>query len=350
MDALTDVLFAGLNDQTPPHGLANLDFGMDIFNVQFDQMQNVLQTRVKLFYQWSDPKMVWEPENYENISEYVTHYNDAQQCWLPILKFPDGVGLKNVDSSEASLKVTMHHNGTTNASSKHLTVSTWCTVGSAKVWPHEQVTCHLNVSLANAFGVHLRRMTGHAATVQQSENSPWTISWVDMTLLGEQITYTISLKRNESFIDSLFGTPLHFVLAMLMCSVFVRQSMYRVFLVMLAALVLLGSFITLTKRVPPFYTPLIGNALDIFQTAEGIEIIALLSSAVQYYCVALVLVVFGLICHIVSQHLGRSTPQSQPPRWIVAASENRVFSYLCCVVPEPLVRGGYIQKKGLILN
>lgn len=115
------------------------------------------------------------------------------------------------------------------------------------------------MSLSNARGVNLVRMEDHLPKVQQSENSQWSISLVDMTLRKDQVAYIISLKRNESFISHLFGSPLHFALAMLMCSIFVRQNMYRMFLILLAAIVLLGSFITLTKRIPPFYTPLIGK-------------------------------------------------------------------------------------------
>lgn len=165
-----------------------------------------------------------------------------------------------MDTSSHSLKSTIFHNGTVLASTKQFQFKTWCAVDfSVKIWPHEQVTCNLNLSLGNAIDTSLTRMVGHAAIVQQNENSEWSIASVNMTLKDGRAIYGILLKRNESFIGSLFGQPLIFALLMLICSAFVRQSMYRMVLVLLVGIVLVASLMTLSNYVPPFYIPLIGE-------------------------------------------------------------------------------------------
>lgn len=171
-----------------------------------------------------------------------------------------GVGIKHGDTSEVGLKTTIFHNGTITTSSKHFIVSTWCAIKhDVKIWPHEKVTCNVKLSVANAFDVRIVPNMNHQPVVKVSDNSQWSIDSVDMTLKDGDVIYTITLNRNESFIDSLFGTPLIFALVMLMCSVFVKESMYRIFLVLLAAVVLIATLLTLTKYVPAFYTPLIGE-------------------------------------------------------------------------------------------
>lgn len=186
--------------------------------------------------------------------------------------FSSGVGIRHVDSSGVPMRTTIYHNGTLRATSRYFTISTWCSVDdrSVKIWPHEHVKCNIHIFLANALDAGLARMDDHSPVVQQSENSQWSISLVDMTLKEGQITYTIVLKRNESFIDSLFGTPLNFALIMLICSIFMRQSIYRIFIVLLAALILFVTFLTLTKHVPPFYTPVIGKVFKYFLITNSI--------------------------------------------------------------------------------
>lgn len=73
------------------------------------------------------------------------------------------------------------------------------------------------------------------------------------------MVYTIVLTRNEAFIDSLFGTPLNVTLILLMASIFVQDSLYRLLLILLPTVMLFISFIVLTKNIPPFYAPLIGE-------------------------------------------------------------------------------------------
>lgn len=86
--SLTNDIFTDLSVQVPPLGLNSVELGLDIFNVQFDQMRNILKTRAKIWYKWTDLKMVWDPENYDNIREYSTHYNELL-VWNPIAKFPE---------------------------------------------------------------------------------------------------------------------------------------------------------------------------------------------------------------------------------------------------------------------
>lgn len=141
-------------------------------------------------------------------------------------------------------------------------MDTFCPVDNfLKLWPHDKVVCQLNLSLANAGDlVGLEQGKDHITLIHQSENSQWRIVWVELSVLEGKITYSISMQRNESFLDSLFGRPLTFALVMLMCSVFVRQSMYRMIVVLIAAIVLITTLVTLTKYVPRLYTPLIGES------------------------------------------------------------------------------------------
>lgn len=85
MESLAQELFSG-NVNIPPQGLKNIEMALDIFNVQFDDMQNVMKTRGQFYYQFFDPKLVWDPENYNNTKEMNMHYYE-HQTWLPILKF-----------------------------------------------------------------------------------------------------------------------------------------------------------------------------------------------------------------------------------------------------------------------
>lgn len=175
-----------------------------------------------------------------------------------------GYGNANADTSELQMKQTLHYNGTVQASLKQFQMTTWCAVGETKVWPHEQVKCHLNLSLANALNAHLVRLPDYEAIVEQSEDSQWKIMSVDMTLFKGQIAYSVTLKRNEAFIGSLFGGPLVFALVALMSSIFIQESMYRLFLVLLSMVMLIATLITLTELIPPMYTPLIGEWVEGF--------------------------------------------------------------------------------------
>lgn len=85
MESLAQELFSG-SVHIPPQGLKNIEMALDIFNVQFDDMQNVMKTRGQFYYQFFDPKLVWDPEIYNNTKEMSMHYNE-QHTWLPILKF-----------------------------------------------------------------------------------------------------------------------------------------------------------------------------------------------------------------------------------------------------------------------
>lgn len=164
------------------------------------------------------------------------------------------------DSSPFPMKSNVYHNGSVRGISKSFKLETWCPMDfKVRVWPHEQVKCHLTMSLANAERVRLDRLEGHLPMVQQIQNSQWNIFSVDMTISGA-VTFTITLTRNKSFIDSLFGSPLNFALVMLACSMFVQQSMYRMSVILMSALVLVLTLITLSEYVPPFYTPLIGKS------------------------------------------------------------------------------------------
>lgn len=87
LEKLHDDLFVNTNHDQPAN-LSSIAVALDIFNVQFDQMSNIMKTRGKLYYEWSDAKYVWDPENYDNIRQYELHYHE-QQTWLPILKFPE---------------------------------------------------------------------------------------------------------------------------------------------------------------------------------------------------------------------------------------------------------------------
>lgn len=57
---------------------------LDIYNVQFDHMKNMIRTRAKLYYQWEDTKLQWDPENYDNIRKIDMQYH-SYQTWAPIL-------------------------------------------------------------------------------------------------------------------------------------------------------------------------------------------------------------------------------------------------------------------------
>lgn len=170
-----------------------------------------------------------------------------------------GVGLAFADTSDIPMRAKIYRNGTVASMSKSSEVWTWCSMDGARVWPHEVVKCTVNLTAANGLNVSLVRLEGHKATVKQSENNEWDIASVDMTLFDGAITYTITLKRNEAFIDSLFGSPLTFALVMLMASICVRESMYRLMLIMVSVIMLFATLLTLTKHVPSFYNPLIGR-------------------------------------------------------------------------------------------
>lgn len=255
--------------------------GLDIFNVQFDYLKNIMVTRCQFFYKWNDPKMVWDSENYDNIRELpmldhniwypILRFSKWVKVLFGILKFPinfnhfssSGVGLKNADTSNQLSQSIIYNNGTVKSKSKPYEISTWCSISSAKVWPHELVQCHINITLANALKVRLNSLKNHKAIIQQSENSHWSISTVDLTIpirsKFSTMVYTIVLTRNEAFIDSLFGTPLNVTLILLMASIFVQDSLYRLLLILLPTVMLFISFIVLTKNIPPFYAPLIGE-------------------------------------------------------------------------------------------
>lgn len=153
------------------------------------------------------------------------------------------------------------------------------------MWPHEHVQCHINLTLANAIDARLDRLPDHKAEVEQSENSHWSILSVDLTLFkrtdGSQMAYTIVLKRNEAFIDSLFGTPLNVALVLLMASIFVQESMYRLLLVLLPTIMLFLSLIMLSKSIPPFYTPLIGES-----SMSSLPMFPLLCGSFQYITIS----------------------------------------------------------------
>lgn len=74
-----------LNSLSAPYPLQAVELALDIFYLQFNQMQNTLKTVVRMWYQWTDPKMVWDPDNYENIREHLTSYDD-HRTWVPIMR------------------------------------------------------------------------------------------------------------------------------------------------------------------------------------------------------------------------------------------------------------------------
>lgn len=81
---LENDLFTGYTKEVAPYQLEKVDLGLDILNVQFDHMRNIMTTRGQFFYKWQDSKMVWDPEHYENIRELpmLDH-----TIWFPILRF-----------------------------------------------------------------------------------------------------------------------------------------------------------------------------------------------------------------------------------------------------------------------
>lgn len=85
-ETLENDLFADLSMSVPPTNLRRVAMGLDIFNVQFDHMRTVMKLRGKLWYEWEDTKLIWDPDNYDNIRELSMHYNE-HQTWIPLLKF-----------------------------------------------------------------------------------------------------------------------------------------------------------------------------------------------------------------------------------------------------------------------
>lgn len=167
---------------------------------------------------------------------------------------------KHTDTSEVALKATVYNNGTVNGFTKHFEIETWCSVKESKEWPHDEVKCDLIFSVANAFDVSLTRLD-RQQKIQQSENSAWKVLSVDMTLFtaNGQIRYSMNLKRNDSFIDSLFWSPLIFILVTLMVSIFVQESFYRLFLLMVCSMMTVVSLVTLSQLIPPQSCPLVGE-------------------------------------------------------------------------------------------
>lgn len=84
--ALERDLFVSYDLSTQPFDLKSVKLGMDIFEVHFDHMHNIMKTRVRFSYEWTDAKMLWQPENYQDVNSMEFHYYD-HKTWVPILKF-----------------------------------------------------------------------------------------------------------------------------------------------------------------------------------------------------------------------------------------------------------------------
>ena len=87
-EALHNDRFSWSEIPLAPVSLKTVELSVDIKNVQFDHMKNIMKTRGKMWYKWQDDKMIWDPEKYGNIKTHKTNYHE-HVSWLPILGFPE---------------------------------------------------------------------------------------------------------------------------------------------------------------------------------------------------------------------------------------------------------------------
>lgn len=83
--ALEMDLFSSYDMLISPENLAKIEVLLEPKNAQYDSLKQIMTTRLALTLSWFDPKLVWDPENYDTID--TIRYSQQHKIWQPILQF-----------------------------------------------------------------------------------------------------------------------------------------------------------------------------------------------------------------------------------------------------------------------
>ncbi|KAH8352069.1 hypothetical protein KR084_001697 [Drosophila pseudotakahashii] len=208
LDRLIAGLFINYDSDVQPQfqgSPTNVSLGMVINYIDIDEMNGKMTTHCWLNIRWRDEQRVWQPSEYENITEITLR---ASEVWTPQITLFNG----DEGGLLADTQVTLSHDGHFRRMPPAL-YSAYCDLNMLN-WPHDKQTCKLKIG---SWGLKIilpdnstanRKSLDHDDVVQSPE---WEIvdsrsKFVSQDYNG-YMEYTLTAQRRSSMYTAVIYTP-----------------------------------------------------------------------------------------------------------------------------------------------
>ncbi|XP_037955761.1 acetylcholine receptor subunit beta-type unc-29 [Teleopsis dalmanni] len=306
-------------NETIPDELETVNFAFQILAVSYQQDKSILQTRMNIILYWEDSKLVWDPNDYENIDAIVS---SEVKIWKPNVIVLNNAKLQQF-ASALNVELRIHSNGSVVMFAHNLEMKTWCT-NQEKNWPSETLTCDLLMGINEPMAIGYKQLELLYDNHEPFTNDPFNVisEWhfhqiavsrmiidVNDTSIGSIARFTkdgimqtlegdisieLTIARNGSFYRKVFLMPFLTCNTLLILSFFLR-GYRRGGLILLCFLISALGLMFMTKHAPQFYVP---NLMVAYQHLMSIT-------------------TFCYILHIVIIWFDLYPPKREPWDWVI---------------------------------
>ncbi|XP_017011524.3 neuronal acetylcholine receptor subunit alpha-4 [Drosophila takahashii] len=207
LDRLHAGLFLNYDSDVQPQfqgSPTNVSLGMVINYIDIDEMNGKMTTHCWLNIRWRDEQRVWQPSEYENITEITLQ---ASEIWTPQITLFNG----DEGGLLADTQVTLSHDGHFRRMPPAL-YTAYCDLNMLN-WPHDKQTCKLKIGSWGLKTILPDNSTNgksldHDDLVQSPE---WEIvdsraEFVSQDYNG-YMEYTLTAQRRSSMYTAVIYTP-----------------------------------------------------------------------------------------------------------------------------------------------
>ncbi|XP_037710869.1 neuronal acetylcholine receptor subunit alpha-4 [Drosophila subpulchrella] len=183
----------------------NVSLGMVINYIDIDELNGKMTTHCWLNIRWRDEQRVWQPSEYENITEITLR---ASEVWTPQITLFNG----DEGGLLADTQVTLTHDGHFRRMPPAL-YTAYCDLNMLN-WPHDKQTCKLKIGSWGLKVILPDNSTGKDKSLDHDDlvQSPeWEIvdsraEFVSQDYNG-YMEYTLVAKRRSSMYTAVIYTP-----------------------------------------------------------------------------------------------------------------------------------------------
>ncbi|XP_065367779.1 acetylcholine receptor subunit beta-type acr-3 [Calliphora vicina] len=254
------------NSSFPPD-LRSVNFSFNIAAIRYQHDHGFLQTRLNVILNWQDPRIKWNPEDFEFID--TVQYNEYD-IWMPHIMVINAAG-KSHRIFDFYHEIRIENNGSVTLNFPDATLTTWC-INPERNWPNEQLKCDIDLGLA---AEPLEKLPliykDKMAHINVDSLSEWRLHRVAVnpivkgimarftdkdiiqTMDGD-ISIIFEISRNSAFYKNVFSMPILACQTLIILS-FLLRGYRRGALILVVILILMLGLMFITKHAPTPYVP-----------------------------------------------------------------------------------------------